>query len=89
MVRPLRPCGVCDSCKEITAGNSLDVLEIDGASNNGVEQVRRDRVQLSGCAIKWKTEIARPGGLRLRRRRNRLARVGHDRKAYDQTKSEA
>ena len=41
------PCGVCDSCKEITAGNSLDVLEIDGASNNGVEQVRelRDNVR--------------------------------------------
>ena len=34
------PCNVCDSCREITAGNSLDVMEIDGASNNGVEQVR-------------------------------------------------
>ena len=41
------PCGECDSCKEITQGNSLDVLEIDGASNNGVEQVRelRDNVR--------------------------------------------
>ena len=41
------PCGVCDSCKEIAQGNSLDVLEIDGASNNGVEQVRelRDNVR--------------------------------------------
>jgi DNA polymerase-3 subunit gamma/tau len=41
------PCGICDSCKEITGGNSLDVLEIDGASNNGVEQVRelRDNVR--------------------------------------------
>src|SRR5438552_2338173 len=41
------PCGVCDSCREIAAGNSLDVLEIDGASNNGVEQVRelRDNVR--------------------------------------------
>src|SRR5438874_12364494 len=41
------PCGVCDNCREITAGNSLDVLEIDGASNNGVEQVRelRDNVR--------------------------------------------
>jgi len=34
------PCGTCDNCREITAGNSLDVMEIDGASNNGVEQVR-------------------------------------------------
>ena len=41
------PCGTCDSCKEIAQGNSLDVLEIDGASNNGVEQVRelRDNVR--------------------------------------------
>jgi DNA polymerase-3 subunit gamma/tau len=42
-----KPCNVCDSCKEITAGSSLDVLEIDGASNNGVDQVRelRETVQ--------------------------------------------
>jgi DNA polymerase-3 subunit gamma/tau len=35
-----QPCGTCDSCREIAAGTNLDVLEIDGASNNGVEQVR-------------------------------------------------
>ncbi len=34
------PCDQCDSCKEVMAGNSLDVIEIDGASNNGVDQVR-------------------------------------------------
>jgi len=34
------PCNTCRSCSEITAGNSADVFEIDGASNNGVEQVR-------------------------------------------------
>jgi len=41
------PCDTCDSCNEITSGTSLDVLEIDGASNNGVEQVRelRDTVK--------------------------------------------
>jgi len=38
-----QPCGECDSCREIAAGNSLDVLEIDGASNNNVEQVRELR----------------------------------------------
>ena len=37
------PCGECDPCREIAAGNNLDVLEIDGASNNGVEQVRELR----------------------------------------------
>lgn len=34
------PCDTCSACTEIAAGNALDVLEIDGASNNGVEQVR-------------------------------------------------
>jgi len=36
----VRPCGECAACGEIARGSSLDVLEIDGASNNGVEQVR-------------------------------------------------
>ena len=35
------PCGVCDACREITIGTDLDVLEMDGASNNSVEDVRR------------------------------------------------
>lgn len=34
------PCGVCPSCTEIAAGNSVDVQEIDAASNNGVDNVR-------------------------------------------------
>jgi DNA polymerase III subunit gamma/tau len=34
------PCNTCRSCSEITAGSATDVFEIDGASNNGVEQVR-------------------------------------------------
>jgi len=37
------PCGDCSSCKEITAGTSLDVQEIDGATNNSVDQVRELR----------------------------------------------
>ena len=37
------PCGECDSCREIAAGTSLDVIEIDGASNNKVDQVRELR----------------------------------------------
>jgi DNA polymerase-3 subunit gamma/tau len=37
------PCGECDSCKEIAAGTSLDVQEIDGATNNSVDQIRELR----------------------------------------------
>jgi DNA polymerase III subunit gamma/tau len=37
------PCGECASCKEIALGTSLDVQEIDGATHNGVEQVRELR----------------------------------------------
>jgi DNA polymerase-3 subunit gamma/tau len=37
------PCGVCQACVEIAAGTSVDVAEIDGASNNGVENVREIR----------------------------------------------
>lgn len=42
-----KPCDACSSCKEISAGSNLDVLEIDGASNNGVDQIRdlRDNVK--------------------------------------------
>ena len=37
------PCGVCDPCQAIAAGQDVDVLEIDGASNNGVENIRELR----------------------------------------------
>ncbi len=39
----LRSCNECSSCREIAAGNSVDVIEIDGASNNGVDAVREIR----------------------------------------------
>jgi DNA polymerase-3 subunit gamma/tau len=38
-----QPCNTCRSCEEITAGNAADVFEIDGASNNSVDQVRELR----------------------------------------------
>jgi DNA polymerase-3 subunit gamma/tau len=37
------PCNECDSCRDITAGNSLDVIEIDAASNRGIDQIRELR----------------------------------------------
>ncbi len=37
------PCNTCRSCREITAGNAVDVFEIDGASNNGVDHIRELR----------------------------------------------
>ena len=53
------PCGVCDSCREISQGISLDVLEIDGASNNSVDQVRelRDNVRFAPIRGKYKIYI--------------------------------
>ena len=35
------PCNVCDQCRAITAGSAVDVVEIDGASNRGIDDVRR------------------------------------------------
>ncbi|MEP7015065.1 MAG: DNA polymerase III subunit gamma/tau [Verrucomicrobiota bacterium] len=53
------PCGVCDNCREITAGNSLDVLEVDGASNNKVEEVRTltDNVRYAPSKSRFKIYI--------------------------------
>ncbi len=53
------PCGVCESCIEITAGRATDVIEIDGASNNGVDAIRdlRDSVMFSPSSGKYKIFI--------------------------------
>jgi DNA polymerase-3 subunit gamma/tau len=55
----VNPDNTCDNCKEIAAGNSLDVLEIDGASNNGVEQVRelRENVRYAPSKSRFKIYI--------------------------------
>jgi len=54
-----QPCGVCDSCKSITAGSSLDVIEIDGASNTSVENVRqiKDEVLFPPNSSRYKIYI--------------------------------
>ncbi|HET7108520.1 MAG TPA: DNA polymerase III subunit gamma/tau [Candidatus Acidoferrum sp.] len=53
------PCGVCDSCKEIAAGSSLDVIEIDAASNRGIDEVRemREMVRYAPAASRRKIVI--------------------------------
>src|SRR2546430_16860630 len=53
------PCGVCDSCKEIAGGSSLDVIEIDAASNRGIDQIRelREMVRYAPAASRTKVVI--------------------------------
>ena len=53
------PCGECDACKEIAAGTSLDVIEIDAASNRGIDQIRelREMVRYAPAAARHKVVI--------------------------------
>lgn len=53
------PCGKCVSCKEVEQGNSMDVLEIDGASNRGIEEIRnlRETVKYKPSAGTYKVYI--------------------------------
>jgi DNA polymerase-3 subunit gamma/tau len=55
----ITPCGVCDNCREIAGGNSLDVIEIDGASNRGIDDVRelRDNVRYAPAKGRYKIYI--------------------------------
>jgi len=58
-VRDGEPCNTCDTCREITEGRCIDIIEIDGASNNGVDQVRsiRDAVRYMPVREKYKMYI--------------------------------
>jgi len=53
------PCNECDTCKAITAGTSLNVIEMDAASNNGVDNIReiKDEVTYSPTMGKYKVYI--------------------------------
>jgi DNA polymerase III subunit gamma/tau len=53
------PCNKCDSCKSIDSGASLDVLEIDGASNRGIDEIRdlREKIRLAPVNSKKKIYI--------------------------------
>ncbi len=53
------PCGKCNSCLETTAGTSVDVIEIDGASNRGIEHIRelREAVKYAPAGGKYKVYV--------------------------------
>ncbi|MEO0273186.1 MAG: DNA polymerase III subunit gamma/tau [candidate division WOR-3 bacterium] len=53
------PCGECEICKEIEASRSIDVLEIDGASNRGIDQIRelRENVRFTPLKSRYKVII--------------------------------
>jgi DNA polymerase-3 subunit gamma/tau len=53
------PCGICPPCVSITQGNSFDVLEIDGASNRGIDEIRtiRENVKFSPSYGRYKVYI--------------------------------
>ncbi|MBU0567080.1 DNA polymerase III subunit gamma/tau [bacterium] len=53
------PCHKCSNCVEITKGNSLDTIEIDGASNRGIDEIRdlRERVRFAPAKSRYKVYI--------------------------------
>lgn len=53
------PCGKCDQCLSIANGTNIDVLEMDGASNRGIDEIRelRDRIHLSPAVAVYKVYI--------------------------------
>src|SRR5699024_4566156 len=53
------PCNECEVCQAITQGQAADVIEIDAASNNGVEEIRdiRDKVRYATTIAKYKVYI--------------------------------
>ncbi len=55
----LEPCGKCQACLEIEGGRSFDVLEIDGASNRGIDEIRslRENVKFAAALGKFKIYI--------------------------------
>ncbi len=53
------PCGECELCKQIADGNALDIIEIDAASNTGVENIREiiDRARFAPTQARWKVYV--------------------------------
>ncbi len=55
----INPCCKCDLCKQITDGNALDIIEIDAASNTGVENIREiiERASFAPTQARWKVYV--------------------------------
>ncbi len=53
------PCGTCELCRSIAAGNALDVIEIDAASNTGVDNIREliERSRFAPVQARWKVYV--------------------------------
>jgi len=51
------PCNTCQACQEITGGSSMDVLEIDGASNRGIDEVRDLREKIKYLPVDGKSKV--------------------------------
>ena len=53
------PCGICELCTSIAAGNALDVIEIDAASNTGVDNIREliERSRFAPVQARWKVYV--------------------------------
>jgi len=54
-----QPCGICNICQEVTKGSALDVIEIDAASNTGVDNIREliERAQFAPMQCRYKVYI--------------------------------
>ena len=57
MVLTETPCNVCDICRCISEGNDIDVLEIDGASNRGIDEVRNIRQNVNYAPSRTRYKI--------------------------------
>jgi DNA polymerase-3 subunit gamma/tau len=57
--KEIEPCNICSSCKSINSGSSLDVIELDGASNRGIDEIRdlREKIRLAPISSKKKIYI--------------------------------
>lgn len=51
------PCGICENCREITQGISMDMIEIDAASNRGIDEIRELKEKINYQPVKGRKKI--------------------------------